>query len=321
LVEQRIRNAKVVGSTPALGKPNWSCFLEKFMNTVQSIFFILFLSMNLMRVEQKDLWDGDDYDEHSKLQQVIALQFLNDLKEYFPILPRDAVVLDIGCGNGRVSHLLFDCYKDIQLMGIDSSPDMIDFAQSHFANPRMQFTVDQAEDLKSIAPCSIDAITSFSCMHWVFDKQSAFQRMHDVLKPGGWIGLMFAADTGFDDQLDHAFEQALQEQPWTDYFTENTEERGWMNTQPSEVKLQLSEIGFREIYAYSQTFDFYFDDRYAFCSWILASAQQLKLLPPDLQISCAERIVSLYLDRTSNHQPHNQQCIYIVDTFKVCAIK
>lgn len=50
-------------------------------------------------------------------------------------------------------------------------------------------------------------------------------------------------------------------------------------------------------------------------------AQQLKLLPSELQMSCAERIVSLYLDRTSHHQPQSQQCIYLVDTFRVCAIK
>lgn len=242
------------------------------MNGVLKVIFFLILSVDLMSIEQKDLWNGDAYDEHSQLQQVIALQFIHDLKERFPLLPRDAAVLDIGCGNGRVTRLLLDSYKDIQLLGIDSSADMIAFAQRNISSPQMQFTVDHAEELKSIAPCSIDAITSFSCLHWVIDHQSAFQRMHDVLKPGGWIGLVFPADTGFDDQLDHAFEQALHEKPWVDYFAAAVEEKGWINAKPAVVKSQLHEIGFQEIHAYSQTFDFYFEDRKAFCNWILASA-------------------------------------------------
>ena len=38
--------------------------------------------------------------------------------------------------------------------------------------------------------------------------------MHKALKPEGWVGLMFAAQTGVDDPLDHAYAQAVHEDPW-----------------------------------------------------------------------------------------------------------
>lgn len=285
-------------------------------------FLFLIYSVNLLGMEQdSDLWNAEVYDEHSRLQQDIAHHFFKDLKERFPKLQQGACLLDIGCGNGRITRSVMESYENIQAIGIDSSVDMIQFANAHFATPRLKFMVDKAEELKSIESSSIDAIISFSCLHWVFDQQSAFERMHDVLKPGGWIGLMFAAETGFDDQLDHAFAQAMQEPPWVDYFDEITDQVGWYNAKPSVVKLQLEELGFDSIVTDIDNFDFYFNDQKAFRDWILASAQQLKLLPQSLQESCAERIVNLYLEKTSTHQPQPPQCIYQVDTFKVWGFK
>ncbi len=271
--------------------------------------------------EDMDLWKAESYDENSRLQQTIAQNFLDLLRKQFKFTKPDPLLLDIGCGNGRITSSILDTYKGIRILGVDASADMIGFASKHFGSDQMAFYVDRAEELRTISSETIDAITSFSCLHWVFDQKSSFQRMHDVLKPCGWIGLMFAAETGFDDPIDHAFAQALQEEPWQGFFKEPTTQADWNITKPETIKKQLEEIGFQIVSMDVQNFDYYFESLLIFENWILACAQQLKILPPDLQLSCAKRIAELYLKATSHRQPLNQQCIYQVDAFMLMAIK
>ena len=280
------------------------------------------ISLNAAAInEDMELWQAESYDENSRLQQTIAQNFLTLLQGQFEFTKSNPLLLDIGCGNGRITSSILDSYKGIRILGVDASADMISFADKHFGSDRMAFCVDRAEELKTIPSESIDAITSFSCLHWVFDQQSAFQRMHNVLKPGGWIGLMFAAETGFDDPIDHAFAQTMQEEPWQSYFKEPMIQADWNIVKPSTIKKQLEEIGFQIISMDVQNFDYYFESPLIFENWILASAQQLKILPSDLQVSSAKRIAELYLEATSHRQPLNQQCIYQVDAFMLMAIK
>lgn len=267
-----------------------------------------------------DLWKAECYDENSRLQQTIAQNFLNLLQKEFSLQP-NAFLLDIGSGNGRITASILNSYANIQILGVDASADMVNFANNHFGNSHVTFCVDRAEELKTIQSNSIDAITSFSCLHWVFDHKSAFQRMYDALKPAGWLGCMFAAETGFDDPLDHALAQAMQEKPWVDYFKDPIAQVGWNIVKPKNVKKQLEEIGFQIVLMDVQNFDYYFENSTSFENWILACAQQLKLLPLELQRSCAARIAELYLNASSEKQPLNGRCIYQVDSFMLMAVK
>ncbi len=285
-------------------------------------FFFLNASLDAVSSEKEiELWEADSYDENSRLQETIAQNFLNLLEDQFKFTQETPLLLDIGCGNGRITNTVFNTFPGVQILGIDSSTDMIRFANNHFENPKMTFCVDRAEELSTIQSGSIDAITSFSCLHWVLDQQSAFQKMYQSLKPSGWIGLMFAAETGFDDPIDHAFAQAIQEAPWNNYFQESTVQADWNLSKPENIKKQLEEIGFQIVSMGIQNFDYYFESPLIFQNWILACAQQLKVLPPDLQLSCAKRIAELYLKSTSDRQPSNHQCIYQVDAFMLMAIK
>jgi ubiquinone/menaquinone biosynthesis C-methylase UbiE len=72
------------------------------------------------------------------------------------------VVLEIGCGNGQ--HLLALAGSFGRGIGIDLSPAMLRVARRHVAQSpwqgKLQFTVDLAEQLSSVADASIDVIFS-----------------------------------------------------------------------------------------------------------------------------------------------------------------
>ncbi len=267
------------------------------------------------------LWDPDRYDEHSRLQETIANLFLNRLKRRFSLSTEHSYLLDIGCGSGRVSQFILNTFPGVSITGIDTSQEMIDFASRHFQNPRMSFRLDKAEELKSIPTLSMDAITSFSCLHWVQNHPAAFRAMQRVLKPGGWLGVMLAAETGFDDPIDRVYAQAINEEPWKSYFANPIQQLDWNISEPKVLKAQLEECGLKVLDIDALNFDYYFDDRKTFESWISASFQQLKILPKQLQESCSQRIAELYLQVTIEQQPTGKRCIYKIDALMLMAQK
>jgi ubiquinone/menaquinone biosynthesis C-methylase UbiE len=149
-------------------------------------------------------WEAEYYDKNSKLQQEIAQNFLNLLKEKFEDFPFHCHLLDIGCGTGRVTKSIQSRFPKGRTTGVDASKEMIEFAIQNFSTANVHFYQDRAEELKVINNSSIDGIVSFSSLHWVHDHGAAFRAMHRVLRPGGQIGLTFCAETDIDDPLDHA---------------------------------------------------------------------------------------------------------------------
>jgi len=263
------------------------------------------------------LWEADYYDENSKLQREIAQKFLDFLqKKEFPF---QGHLLDIGCGTGRITSDIQSKFPGIRITGIDASKEMIEFANRTFAKAKVAFYQDRAEELKVIPPNSMDAVVSFSCLHWVHDLETAFQAMNRVLKPGGWVGAVFCADTGIDDPSDEAEAQAFQEEPWRDYFKDLKQEVQWNIVKPEIIRSQLAKAGFEIHFMGTLPFDFVFEDVAAFERWILGCFIQLKQLPPDLQLSCAGRIAQLYLEASDNFQPKAPHCIYRVNPFMFIA--
>lgn len=267
-----------------------------------------------------ELWKADCYDENSKLQQKIAENFLNLLHERFHRLPTNSLLLDVGCGTGKLAELIQSRFPGIEIVGIDASKEMIAFANLHYANANVSFHQDRAEELKTIDSQSVGAIVSFSCLHWVQDQEAAFRAMYRVLKPGGWMGVMFAAETGVDDPIDRAYAEVIQEAPWADYFKGATSS-DWNIVESKLIKSQVENIGFQIDFMGTQNFDFIFKNKDAFAMWIIACFQQLKALPPELQLSSSARIAERYLHSTSHFQPKGPECAYRVDAFMLTAEK
>lgn len=262
------------------------------------------------------LWDADQYNTHSRLQEAIATHFLNQLKQRFSFKLEHPHLLDIGCGSGRVTQLILNSFPNLHITGVDASVEMIKFANQNHKKPQLSFHADRAETLETISTNSMDAIISLCCLHWVHDHLAAFKAMQRVLKINGWIGMVFAAETGFDDPIDRAYAQAILEEPWKSYFAKSSEHFQWNIAEPKILSAQLEKCGFKVLEMGNLNFDYSFADKESFESWILASFQQIKLLPQDLQESCARRIAELYLQITSA-----EQCVYKVDALMIISQK
>jgi ubiquinone/menaquinone biosynthesis C-methylase UbiE len=106
--------------------------------------------------------------------------------------PTGAVVLDAGCGSGRLAALIARRRPDLQVRGVDLEPGMVEVAarraeQENLAD-RVHFTVADLADLP-LPDDSVDLIVSTASMHHWADAGAVIASLGRVLRPGGqmWI--------------------------------------------------------------------------------------------------------------------------------------
>ncbi|MRN67754.1 class I SAM-dependent methyltransferase [Brucella sp. 10RB9213] len=108
-------------------------------------------------------------------------------------------VLDVACGLGYGSHILYSNSKAHCVTGIDLSEFSIDYAKAHYdCTDRLHFAVGDAQDLSNIPSKSIDFITAFETIEHVPDPDAYLKELKRVLKPSG--RLMVCAPNNWVDE-------------------------------------------------------------------------------------------------------------------------
>ncbi len=145
-------------------------------------------------------------------------------------------VLDVGCGPGNSTNVLRERFSDAEILGIDSSPDMIAKAQKQY--PDMKFQLFNVE--KSIASLERkwDVIFSNACIQWVPDHSRLLRDMLSVLNPGGVIAVQIPKQA---DAPVHRILRALIEEP--EWKCEFPEPRLFFSLSPEEYFDLFTELG------------------------------------------------------------------------------
>ena len=142
-------------------------------------------------------WDPDRYlayaDERGR-------PFVDLLARVTAVRPR--TVVDLGCGPGNLTSLLADRWPDAHVVGLDSSPEMIDKARA--TEPRVDFGVADLRDWTPAAP--VDVLVSNATLQWVPGHLDLLPRLVSAVAPGGWLA--FQVPGNFDEPS-HTIRDAL----------------------------------------------------------------------------------------------------------------
>ena len=109
-----------------------------------------------------------------------------------------SVIADIGCGTGHQVKSLSD--KNLNVLGIDISPSMINMAKKNY--PENDFQVGDALDNGLL---NINSVTHILCFYFTIyyfkDKRHFFDNCMDWLMPGGYLCVHMVDRENFDPIL------------------------------------------------------------------------------------------------------------------------
>jgi len=96
-----------------------------------------------------------------------------------------SIVHDLGCGPGNVAPFLAARWPGARLVGVDSSPEMLEKARATGAEA--DWVEGDLATWQSEAPAEL--LYSNAALHWLDDHAAAFPRLMGMLAPGGVLAV------------------------------------------------------------------------------------------------------------------------------------
>lgn len=227
-------------------------------------------------------WDAREYDAVAAIQERWGVR----LMERSP-WPPDAVVLDAGCGSGRLLPHLLARIPQGELVAVDRDAGMVQEAQQRYAALHSpvpaSFAVAELGGPPLPAVCGaerFDLVFSNAVFHWIHDKLRLFGQLNRVLKPGGRLSAEFGGDKNLQRTRAAAYRAARNlglGAAWT------AAAAGYVFQSAADTRAQLKLCGFRQVRVTEHPQEEGFDDQDAylrFCAAVIFRHLQAGLSPP-----------------------------------------
>ncbi|HLJ03814.1 MAG TPA: methyltransferase domain-containing protein [Solirubrobacteraceae bacterium] len=225
-------------------------------------------------------WDAATYDRISgDVQLVWALEQLERLD-----LRGDEVVLDAGCGSGRVTAELVRRVPHGRVYGVDVAPSMVEHTRARLGDRVTSFCQDLTE-LR--LPESVDLIFSNATFHWIHDHDRLFGALHRALRPGGRLIAQCGGRGNIDAFRILAGEVAAQA-PFAEHFS------GWRHpwnyAGPEETAERLGRAGFADVQTWLEPRPITLEDPREFVRTVCL-VRHLDPLPEELRESFVDAVL------------------------------
>ena len=183
-------------------------------------------------------WDAETYHKVSNIQESWATEILE--KRKFKV---NEIVLDAGCGTGRVTKIIANNVKRGKVYAVDLDDNMITNAKKNLKD--FSNIVFIKSDLSVVElPEKMDLIFSNAVIHWVLDHKKLFTNFSALLKSGGEL-LIQCGGQGNLGTIPIVLEKVRKSNSFKNYFKNwNTP---WNFASSTDTKKILKEIGFKDI--------------------------------------------------------------------------
>ncbi|CDR34927.1 class I SAM-dependent methyltransferase [Criblamydia sequanensis] len=154
---------------------------------------------------------------NSEMQRRWAIAFL---APHLQKLSGNEKILDIGCGDGKITADVSRFVKEGEVLGIDPSLAMIEWGKKQFSSqeyPNLKFQLGGF--LSPSLGSSFDLIYSTAALQHCTDQLSAFKNLASLLKPEGKLLVMIPAFN--NAYLKKAIINVEKDSRWSPYFKDH----------------------------------------------------------------------------------------------------
>jgi trans-aconitate 2-methyltransferase len=233
-------------------------------------------------------WDAADYSRNSAMQQQFAERLMERLA-----LRGDERVLDIGCGDGKISAQIAAQVPRGTVTGVDVSPEMIQYAQTAFpsaSHANLRFMVRDASHLDFRG--EFDLVVSFSALHWVIDHQPVLAGIYRAVRRGGRVLMQFGG-YGNMGVLDGIARAVPSDPRWRPYFRDFVYPWGFYDA--DEYRKWLAAAGFNVAHVALAVRDVTHAGRAGWNAWIRSAwPGYINRVPAELRPSLIEDLGERY---------------------------
>jgi trans-aconitate 2-methyltransferase len=227
-------------------------------------------------------WDATTYDRVSAPQQRWAAEQLDRLD-----LAGDEVVLDAGCGSGKVTLELIRRVPRGRVYAVDAAPSMVAHTQEAVGDQATALCQDLAE---LSLPEPVDVVFSNATFHWIPDHAALFAALARNMRPGARL-LAQCGGKGNIDRFRKLADEVAFDEPFAPYFANWV--RPWNYATAEDTAARLERAGFEGIATWLEAKPTELEEPRAFVSTVCL-VRHLDPLPAELRDDFIDAVLARY---------------------------
>lgn len=183
-------------------------------------------------------WDAQTYHKVSDVQEKWAVELLSSRQ-----WNGNEVVLDAGCGSGRVTNLIAKLLTRGKIYAVDLDQDMILNAMNNLrTSTNIEFIKSDISTVK--IPEKVDIIFSNAVLHWILNHRLLFTHFKKLLKENGELLIQCGGKGNLGDTY-FILESVRKQSEFVKYFKDWIDP--WHFATEEDAQLILEDIGFIDI--------------------------------------------------------------------------
>jgi trans-aconitate methyltransferase len=256
--------------------------------------------------EKNNRWDAETYHRVSTVQESWAMELLEKRK-----MGEHEVVMDAGCGTGRVTETIANAVKKGRVYAVDRDDNMIAKAKenlSGFSN----ITIIKSDISEVILPEKVDLIFSNAVIHWVLDHKKLFSNFWRLLKPNGEL-LIQCGGKGNLGIVHTLLEKLRKSNAFKNYFADWKDQ--WNFSSPEDIIKTLNDIGFKDTQAQLKKKTAEFEDYHGFFLFMKTVVMKpyLAYLPTDNNNEIRNSFMGEFMREMKKNQITNRKAAADID--------
>ena len=159
------------------------------------------------------MWNPEDYAKNSDAQLKWARSLTQDID-----LQQYQSILDVGCGDGKITADFARRLSESHIVGVDASPEMIAYAKEKYPMSEYPNLIFYSIDAQSLEfQQEFDLVFSNATLHWVDNHRAFLKGANQALKENARL-IISCGGKGNAAQILDTFAELTADSAWKVYF-------------------------------------------------------------------------------------------------------